>query len=75
MRDVPIRGDVIRLGQLLKVSGVAGTGGEAKQLLEAGLVLVNGEADTRRGRQLRHGDVVVVGSEKVRVSSSPTGTA
>ena len=75
MRDVPIRDDIIRLGQLLKVAGLVGSGGEVKALLEAGLVLVNGEAEARRGRQLRDGDVVVVGSDEVRVVASPTSAA
>ncbi len=75
MRDVPIREDVIRLGQLLKVAGLAGSGGEAKALLDAGLVLVNGASEARRGRQLRDGDVVAVGSEEVRVVSSSASTS
>jgi ribosome-associated protein len=76
VRDVPIRGDVIRLGQLLKVAGLAGSGGEAKALLDAGLVTVNGASEARRGRQLRDGDVVAVGSDEVRVvSSSPTSAS
>jgi ribosome-associated protein len=68
MADVPIRGDMIRLGQLLKLSGLAGDGGEAKALLAAGLVSVNGEGETRRGRQLHVGDVVLVeGEDEIRV--------
>jgi ribosome-associated protein len=69
-RDVPIRGDTIRLGQLLKLAGVVGTGGELKALLEREAVLVNGEPDARRGRQLHPGDVVVVASEELRVVGS-----
>ena len=72
MRDVPIRDDVIRLGQLLKVAGLVGSGGEAKALLDAGLVLVNGAHEARRGRQLRNGDVVRVGDDEVRVVASPS---
>jgi ribosome-associated protein len=67
MRDVPIRGDGIRLGQLLKLAGVADSGGEARALLEAGDVTVNGEPETRRGRQLSRGDVVSAGGEDLRV--------
>jgi ribosome-associated protein len=66
-RDVPIRGEMIRLGQLLKLSGVAEDGGEAKALLAAGGVAVNGEPEIRRGRQLHGGDEVVVGDEVLRV--------
>lgn len=66
MRDVPIRDEVIRLGQLLKLAGLAGGGGEAKAIIADG-VTVNGEDETRRGRQLRPGDVVVAAGEELRV--------
>jgi ribosome-associated protein len=68
MRDVPIRDDTIRLGQLLKLAGLVDSGGEAKELLAEGAVSVNGEPEERRGRQLRSGDVVRVGDEQVRVA-------
>jgi ribosome-associated protein len=70
-RDVAIRPgeEVIRLGQFLKLSGEAPSGAEAKALLEAGLVSVNGEPEQRRGRQLRRGDVVEVeGEDPLRVA-------
>ncbi len=66
-RDVAIRGEMIRLGELLKLAGIAGTGGEAKALLASTAVLVNGEPDNRRGRQLHAGDEVQVGDERLRV--------
>jgi ribosome-associated protein len=65
--DVAIRGDMIRLGQLLKLAGVVDTGGELKALLAGERVLVNGEPDARRGRQLHPGDVVVVRDRNLRV--------
>jgi ribosome-associated protein len=65
---VPIRGEMIRLGELLKLAGVVGTGGEAKHLLASTEVLVNGELESRRGRQLRAGDEVLVGDEALRVA-------
>jgi ribosome-associated protein len=68
VRDVSIREDTIRLGQVLKLAGLAGSGGEARALIEAGEVRVNGEVATRRGRQLRRGDVVALGDEAVRVA-------
>jgi ribosome-associated protein len=68
MRDIEIRGDTIRLGQLLKLAGVVGGGGEAKALLAEGAVLVNGEPESRRGRQLHAGDVVAVGDETLRIT-------
>ncbi|MEA2321754.1 MAG: ribosome-associated protein [Solirubrobacteraceae bacterium] len=68
MRDVPIRDDVIRLGQALKLSGLADSGGEARGLVAQGAVTVNGEVETRRGRQLHRGDVVALGDETVRIA-------
>ena len=67
MREISVRGDVIRLGQLLKVAGFVDSGGEAKAVLAEGGVTVNGEPESRRGRQLRDGDVVALGDESVRV--------
>ena len=67
MRDVAIRGGMIRLGQLLKLAGVVDTGGELKMLLAEAGVLVNGEPEERRGRQLHDGDVVAVAGEELRV--------
>jgi ribosome-associated protein len=66
-RDVDIRGDTIRLGQVLKLSGVADSGGEARALIEGGGVQVNGEVELRRGRQLHPGDVVAVEGENLRI--------
>lgn len=60
----------VRLGQFLQLAGVAGTGSDAKILLAGGEVLVNGEAETRRGRQLGSGDVVTVDGQDVRVVGS-----
>lgn len=68
--DVTIRGEMIRLGQLLKLADVAGDGGEAKALLAAGTVSVNGEREERRGRQLRPGDLVRIGDQELRVVSA-----
>jgi ribosome-associated protein len=68
MREVPIHGDMIRLGQLLKLAGLAGSGGDARALVEDGAVTVNGEVETRRGRQLQPGDVIAVGEESVRIA-------
>jgi ribosome-associated protein len=68
VREFAIRGDMIRLSQLLKAAGVAGSGAEAKELVVAGAVTVNGEPESRRGRQLRRGDVVAVGEEAIRIA-------
>ncbi|MBF4160861.1 RNA-binding S4 domain-containing protein [Nocardioides acrostichi] len=55
---VPIRDESIRLGQFLKLANLIESGSMAKEVIAAGQVLVNDEVDTRRGRQLRVGDVV-----------------
>ena len=68
MRDVTIRGEDIRLGQLLKLAGMADSGGDAKALLASGEVSVNGEPEERRGRRLTRGDVVSAAGEDVRLS-------
>jgi ribosome-associated protein len=68
IQEVQISGDTIRLGQLLKLSGIAESGGEAKALLADG-VRVNGIAETRRGRQLHDGDVVEASGEAARVKA------
>ncbi|WP_029288720.1 RNA-binding S4 domain-containing protein [Cellulomonas sp. HZM] len=57
---VPITDDVIRLGQFLKLAGLADSGADARTLLEDDAVRVSGEPEARRGRQLRRGDVVEV---------------
>ncbi len=66
--EVPIRDASIRLGQFLKLASLSDTGADAKAMLEAGLVSVGGEVETRRGRQLVHGDVVTVGTVSARVA-------
>ena len=67
---MPIRGEMIRLGQFLKLANVVGGGGEAKALLGQGDVLVNDEPEVRRGRQLHPGDVVRVQEEQLRVGAA-----
>jgi ribosome-associated protein len=71
MRDVPIRETTIRLGQLLKLAGVVPSGGEARLLLDADEVRVNGEPEGRRGRQLHAGDIVEAAGETVRIVGPP----
>jgi ribosome-associated protein len=67
MREVSIHGDAIRLGQFLKLADVVGAGSDVKGLLSGGMVRVNGEVESRRGRQLVPGDEVQVPGEKLRV--------
>lgn len=66
MNDHPA---TIRLDQFLKRLGVVGTGGQAKMVIQSGEVMVNGEVETRRGRQLSPDDVVELEGETIRVDS------
>ncbi|HHW12210.1 MAG TPA: RNA-binding S4 domain-containing protein [Firmicutes bacterium] len=60
MEAIVVQGESIRLEQFLKFAGAVMTGGEAKQLIQSGMVKVNGETERRRGRQLRDQDVVTL---------------
>ncbi|MCX5876163.1 MAG: RNA-binding S4 domain-containing protein [Deltaproteobacteria bacterium] len=66
-QQVAVRDGVIRLGQLLKLAGVVETGGEGKLRIQEGEARVNGEVETRRGRQLVPGDVVEFAGEVLEV--------
>ena len=68
MREVEINDGTIRLGQLLKLAGLAEHGADAKALLEAGEVRVNDEVETRRGRQVTVGDRVALGDDVVQIN-------
>jgi len=59
--------EYIKLDQFLKLAQVVQSGGEAKHLILNGIVMVNDEVETRRGRKLYHGDVVVVDEEELVV--------
>ena len=59
--------EYIKLDQFLKLAQIAHTGGAAKAMILAGEVTVNGQVETRRGRKLRAGDVVVVDGEELVV--------
>ncbi|GAA1230930.1 ribosome-associated protein [Microbacterium phyllosphaerae] len=65
--DVSIGGEMIRLGQFLKYSGLLDSGGDAKEVVIDGFVKVNDEVDRRRGRQLHDGDLVTFEGRTVRV--------
>ena len=69
-RDVAIREDSIRLGQLLKLADLVDAGADVKPLMIGGLVSVNDEVETRRGRRLVRGDVVTVTDEQGRTGQS-----
>jgi ribosome-associated protein len=68
--EVPITGDMIRLGQLLKLAGVVDDGAQARTLIENGEVKVDGEVDRRRGRQVQPGSSVGLGQIQIQVTSA-----
>ncbi|MEQ6900064.1 RNA-binding S4 domain-containing protein [Nocardioides sp. YIM 152588] len=70
--DVPIREEMIRLGQFLKLASLVEDGAQAKEVIAGGAVTVNGEVDARRGRQLHVGDVVRFGGQAARVVDEST---
>lgn len=74
-REISIREETIRLGQLLKLAGIVDSGSEVKALLAVEPAWVNGEREARRGRQVRRGDTVRIGEEELRItaSSPPAG--
>lgn len=67
MQNIKLREEFIKLGQALKAAGLVDSGVEAKEVIQDGLVKVNGETDTRRGRKLHAGDVVSVGGEEIKI--------
>ena len=68
--EVPITGEMIRLGQLLKLAGVVDDGAQARTLIEEGEVSVDGEVDRRRGRQVLPGSTVELRQTRIRVTSA-----
>lgn len=72
MENIEINTEFIKLDQLLKFSGAAGCGSDAKAMVLEGLVSVNGEVCTMRGKKLRPGDVVSVeGLDAMTVVQAP----
>ena len=67
MEIIKLREEFIKLGQALKAAGLVESGVEAKEVIQEGLVMVNGEVDTRRGRKLYAGDQVVFDGEKTNI--------
>lgn len=59
--------DFIRLGQVLKAAGLAESGAEAKEVIQDGQVLVNGETETRRGRKLYKGDIASYDGREIEI--------
>ncbi|MEV7605461.1 RNA-binding S4 domain-containing protein [Paenarthrobacter sp. NPDC089322] len=70
IEEIPIRDDMIRLGQVLKLANLVEDGVEATELIKNGLVKVNDDIEERRGRQLHAGDTVTVNGRTVRIASA-----
>ena len=67
MEVIRLRDEYIKLGQALKAAGLVESGVVAKEVITEGLVTVNGETDTRRGRKLYAGDMVLFDGEEIRI--------
>ena len=68
MENVSIKDEYIKLGQLLKLAGLVGSGTDAKFVINEGLVEVNGEVETRRGKKIYPNDTVTYDGETVKVT-------
>jgi len=67
MEVIKLRDEFIKLGQALKAAGFVESGVEAKDVIQEGLVTVNGEVDTRRGRKLYDGDIVNFDGDEIKI--------
>lgn len=67
MEVIKLREEYIKLGQALKAAGLVESGVMAKEVIQDGCVTVNGEVDTRRGRKLYAGDIVVFNGEEIKI--------
>lgn len=69
MDVIKLRDEYIKLGQALKTAGLVESGARAKDVILEGLVQVNGETDTRRGRKLYAEDVITFDGEEVKIEN------
>lgn len=67
MHEITLKDDYIKLGQALKAAGLVGSGVDAKFAIQDGLVKVNGQVETQRGKKLVSGDVVEFESETIHI--------
>lgn len=68
MEKIKLRDEYIKLGQALKAAGLVGSGVEAKMVIQDGLVKVNGQVETQRGKKLHGGDQVTFGDETIQIT-------
>lgn len=69
MEIIKIKDDFIKLGQLLKLAGLADSGIEAKYVISEGKVMVNGEVEIRRGKKIYNGDIITYSNKQIKVES------
>lgn len=69
MEIIKLRDEFIKLGQALKAAGLVESGVDAKEVIVQGLVVVNGEIETRRGRKLYDGDEVEFDGDKISIQN------
>ena len=69
MEIIHLRDDFIKLGQALKAAGLAGSGVEAKLVIQDGRVRVNGQVEVQRGKKLVAGDVVEYAGQTIKIES------
>ena len=62
-----LKDEFIKLGQALKAAGLVESGAEAKEVIQEGKVLVNGEVESRRGKKLYAGDLVTFNGEEIKI--------
>lgn len=67
METIVLRDEFIKLGQALKAAGLCESGVEAKDVILDGLVKVNGQVETRRGKKLYDGDIVSFNGEEIKI--------
>ena len=63
---ITLKDEFIKLGQALKAAGLVESGAEAKEVIQEGKVLVNGEVESRRGKKLYAGDLVTFNGEEIK---------
>lgn len=71
METIILRDEFIKLGQALKAAGLCETGAEAKMVIQDGLVTVNGQVETQRGKKLYSGDEITFQGETVKIVDKP----
>ncbi len=67
MDELKVKDDFIKLGQVLKACGMVESGVEAKEVIQDGLVTVDGEVETQRGKKLKGGEIVEFNGQKVKI--------